>query len=131
MNIKDITLPTTSKHLKERRMIIRNIPILILFCLPFSLFATGAAAQEVKRVYIAASYEENHICGGPQEEGVIKGLNKTGWFEGMNLEVKRYYMDTKLRNSNRKSWWSWMTTPFVRWHYRWQAVRISPLSSRV
>jgi ABC-type uncharacterized transport system substrate-binding protein len=57
------------------------------------------AAQEVKRVYIVSSYEENHICGGPQEEGVIKGLNKTGWFEGMNLEVKRYYMDTYRKNS--------------------------------
>lgn len=77
----------------------KNIPILILFCLTFSLGMISAVAQEVKRVYIAASYEKNHICGGPQEEGVIKGLNKTGWFEGMNLEIKRYYMDTKRRNT--------------------------------
>ncbi len=81
----------------------RSIPILILFCLTFSLAMTSAAAQESKRVYIAASYEENHICGGPQEEGVIKGLNKTGWFEGMNLEIKRYYMDTKRKNTTPES----------------------------
>jgi ABC-type uncharacterized transport system substrate-binding protein len=64
-----------------------------------SLIATAVSAGEVKRVFITASYEKNHICGGPQEEGVIKGLNKTGWFEGMNLEVKRYYMDTKKTNT--------------------------------
>ncbi len=81
----------------------RNIPMPILFSLIFSLAMTNAAAQESKRVYIAASYEENHICGGPQEEGIIKGLNKTGWFEGMNLEIKRYYMDTKRKNTTPKS----------------------------
>jgi len=74
-----------------------------LFYLTFSLFTTSAAAQEVKRVYMAASYEKNHICGGPQEEGIIKGLNKTGWFEGMNLEIKRYYMDTKRKNTTSEA----------------------------
>lgn len=87
-----------SVDVEENGRLMKNIPILILFCLTFSLI-TSAAAQEVKRVYIASSYEENHICGGPQEEGVIKGLNKKGWFEGMNLEVKRYYMDTKRKNT--------------------------------
>lgn len=77
----------------------KNITVPVLFCLTLFLFTTGAVAQEVKRVYIAASYEKNHICGGPQEEGVIKGFNKTGWFEGMNLEIKRYYMDTKRKNT--------------------------------
>jgi ABC-type uncharacterized transport system substrate-binding protein len=77
----------------------RNISARFLFCLILVLFTSSAVAQEVKRVYIAASYEKNHICGGPQEEGVIKGLNKTGWFEGINLEVKRYYMDTKRKNT--------------------------------
>jgi putative ABC transport system substrate-binding protein len=92
-----------SADVKDYSRLMRNIPILILFCLTFSLITTSAAAQEVKRVYIASSYEENHICGGPQEEGVIKGLNKTGWFEGMNLEVKRYYMDTKRKNTTSEA----------------------------
>jgi ABC-type uncharacterized transport system substrate-binding protein len=79
----------------------RNLPLLILVCLAFFLITTSAAGQgqKAKRVYIAASYEKNHICGGPQEEGVIKGLNKMGWFEGMNLKIKRYYMDTKRKNT--------------------------------
>ena len=88
-----------SADVKEYSRLMRNIPILILLCLTSSLITTSAAAQEVKRVYIAASYEKNHICGGPQEDGVIKGLNKTGWFEGMNLKIKRYYMDTKRKNT--------------------------------
>ncbi len=81
----------------------RKISVTLLFCLAVIVFAAGAAAQETKQVYIAASYEKNHVCGGPQEEGVIKGLNKGGWFEGINLEVKRYYMDTKKTNTTREA----------------------------
>ena len=88
-----------SFDVKNNTDLIRNLPLLILVCLAFSLITTSVAGQETKGVYIAASYEKNHICGGPQEEGVIKGLNKMGWFEGMNLKVKRYYMDTKRKNT--------------------------------
>ena len=88
-----------STNVRDYSRLKRNTPPLILFCLIFCLITTSAAAQEVKRAYIAASYEKNHICGGPQEEGVIKGFNKTGWFEGMNLKIKRYYMDTKRKNT--------------------------------
>jgi ABC-type uncharacterized transport system substrate-binding protein len=88
-----------SSGVGKNTYLMRNLPLLILVCLAFSLITTSAAGQKAKRVYIAASYEENHICGGPQEEGVIKGLNKMGWFEGMNLEIKRYYMDTKRKNT--------------------------------
>jgi ABC-type uncharacterized transport system substrate-binding protein len=48
-----------------------------------------------KRVFIVASYEDDHVCGWPQEAGTIKGLNKQGWFEGMNLVLETYYMDSK------------------------------------
>lgn len=76
-----------------------NFTLLSLVCLSISPITKSVAAQEFKRVYIAASYEKNHICGGPQEKGIIKGLNKTGWFEGMNLRIRRYYMDTKRKNT--------------------------------
>lgn len=58
-----------------------------------------APAQTTGRVFIVASYEQNHICGGPQEKGIIKGFNKEGWFEDFNLVVNRYYMDTKRKNT--------------------------------
>ena len=88
-----------NSDVEQKNCLMRNLLFLILACMAFSLIATSVAGQEAKRVYIAASYEKNHICDGPQEEGVIKGLNKMGWFEGMNLKIKRYYMDTKRKNT--------------------------------
>jgi ABC-type uncharacterized transport system substrate-binding protein len=98
-SFRRILIASFSSDVEEDTYLMRNLPLLILVCLAFSLITTSVAGQEAKRVYIAASYEENHICGGPQEEGVIKGLNKMGWFEGMNLKIKRYYMDTKRKNT--------------------------------
>jgi len=63
------------------------------------LSITSVASADVKRVFIVASYERNHVCGWPQEQGVIKGLTKEGWFEGINLKVKQFYMDTKRTNT--------------------------------
>jgi hypothetical protein len=63
------------------------------------LLVTGVASADIKRVFIVASYEKNHVCGWPQEQGVIKGLTKEGWFEGINLEVRQFYMDTKRTNT--------------------------------
>jgi ABC-type uncharacterized transport system substrate-binding protein len=88
-----------NSDVEEKNCLMRNLLFLILSYLTISLITTSLAGQDVKRVYIVASYEKNHICGGPQEEGVIKGLNKMGWFEGMNLKIKRYYMDTKRTNT--------------------------------
>jgi ABC-type uncharacterized transport system substrate-binding protein len=74
----------------------RTIQIIVFTAV---FFVAGSAWADTKRVYIAASYEKTHVCGWPQEQGVIKGLNKEGWFEGINLEVKRFYMDTKRKNT--------------------------------
>jgi len=63
------------------------------------LSTASLAAEDVKRVYIVASYEQNHVCGWPQEQGVIKGLVQEGWIEGINLTVKRFHMDTKRTNT--------------------------------
>jgi len=61
---------------------------------------SGTALAASKRIIIVASYEQNHICGWPQEQGILKGLAKEGWFEGLNLEVRRFYMDTKRTNTS-------------------------------
>jgi ABC-type uncharacterized transport system substrate-binding protein len=63
------------------------------------LYTTALAAEDVKRVYIVASYEKHHVCGWPQEQGVIKGLVQEGWIDGINLSVKSYHMDTKRTNT--------------------------------
>ncbi len=61
-----------------------------------------ALAGTVKRVFIVHSYEDGHVCGQPQHDGVIKGLKQAGYVEGQNLEVKAYYMDTKRKNNTPK-----------------------------
>jgi len=48
---------------------------------------TSAAKQESKRVFIVQSYEEGHVCGGPQAEGILKGLAAEGWVDGRNPTV--------------------------------------------
>jgi ABC-type uncharacterized transport system substrate-binding protein len=101
--VKRYLTASFNSGVEENTHLMRNLPLLILVCFAFSLITTSVAGQEAKRVYITASYEKNHICGGPQEEGIIKGLNKTGWFEGMNLKIKRYYMDTKRKNTTSEA----------------------------
>jgi putative ABC transport system substrate-binding protein len=63
------------------------------------LVAVMATAQETKRVFIVQSYEEGHVCGEPQAEGVLKGLAAQGWVVGKNLSVKSYHMDTYRTNA--------------------------------
>jgi ABC-type uncharacterized transport system substrate-binding protein len=75
-----------------------NLTILLM------IFTTTAlAGQDVKRVYIVASYEQHHVCGWPQEQGVIKGLVQEGWIDGINLAVKSYHMDTKRTNTTAEA----------------------------
>ena len=47
------------------------------------------------RVMIVHSYEQDHICGAPQEDGVVSALKDAGWVNGENLKILPYYMDTK------------------------------------
>lgn len=59
-------------------------------------------AEPVKRLFIVHSYEKNHICGQPQHDGALKGLEDAGWVIGKNLDVSVYYMDTKRKNNTAK-----------------------------
>jgi ABC-type uncharacterized transport system substrate-binding protein len=77
----------------------KKLGLLFLTVLIVSLSTGALASEDVKRVYIVASYEKHHVCGWPQEQGVIKGLVQEGWIEGINLDVKSYHMDTKRANT--------------------------------
>jgi len=78
----------------------KKLEVLHLIALITILSTAALAAEDVKRVYIVASYEQEHVCGWPQEQGVIKGLVQEGWIEGLNLSVKRFHMDTKRTNTS-------------------------------
>ena len=51
------------------------------------------------RLFILHSYEDGHICGQPQHDGVIDALSKNGFNVGKELELGVYYMDTKRKNN--------------------------------
>ena len=76
----------------------QNRILTILLCI-FSFGASTIFAEPIKRVFILASYEKEHVCGYPQEIGIVSGLSKEGWFKGLNLEIGQYYMDTKRTNN--------------------------------
>lgn len=71
--------------------------LLIVFLIQLG-FTGSISARETKRLFILASYDRQHVCGEPQEQGLMKGLRDKGWVEHVNLEVERYYMMTKKIN---------------------------------
>src|SRR5262245_20069097 len=67
--------------------------------LPLIGILTRAQAQQSKRIYIVQSYEQGHVCGEPQAEGILQALAENGWANGKNLTVRSYYMDTYRKNA--------------------------------
>lgn len=77
------------------------------FCLVLG-FVIGLAgvfwvsdAVAAPRVMIVHSYEQGHVCGQPQHDGVVAALNKEGYVVPEDLEIDTFYMDTKRRNNTR------------------------------
>ena len=51
--------------------------------------------EKVKKVFFAHSYDPGDVCGQPQDVGAVAMFEKLGYKEGVNLEIHRFYMDTK------------------------------------
>lgn len=58
---------------------------------------SSAATQEKFRVYIVQSYENDHVCGIPQEKGIRTVLQK---HFGKAVDIRSHYMNTKTLNSS-------------------------------
>lgn len=56
-----------------------------------------SSSKQPYRVFILHSYEQGHVCGQPQHDGVVAALHKNGFKEDVNLQVGTFYMDTKRR----------------------------------
>lgn len=71
----------------------------LFFCCFFPLFVWGLPSfcfsADQYKIFIVHSYEAENICGFPQETGIIEGLAEHGFTTGNNLQVERFYMDTK------------------------------------
>ncbi|MEW6536767.1 MAG: ABC transporter substrate binding protein [Candidatus Auribacterota bacterium] len=74
-----------------------TIPLIALVSVLF--VPVAAFSNESHKVFILHSYEENHVCGQPQHDGIVKALASAGFVEGQNLELQTYYMDTKKTNN--------------------------------
>lgn len=82
---------------------VKHIYILLLISLVAIVACSNCQAKSEKKILIVHSYERNHICGQPQNDGAIKALEDSGWKIGKNLDVSFYYMDTKRKNNTEKS----------------------------
>ncbi len=71
----------------------------VVTILAILLLLSPVHAAQIKKVFIVHSYENGHICGQPQHDGVIDALEQGGWNVGDNVFVKSYYMDTKRKNN--------------------------------
>ncbi|OEU66405.1 MAG: hypothetical protein BA863_07555 [Desulfovibrio sp. S3730MH75] len=81
-----------------------NYLLCSIFFAAFTILAPlYVSAAKVSKVFIVASYELGHVCGGPQEDGVMKGLAGQGFIEGADLQIERYYMDSKGKNTTAES----------------------------
>lgn len=73
---------------------------LVLACV-IGLFGLirGPEAIAAARVMVVHSYEQGHVCGQPQHDGVVAALEREGFSGSEGLEIDTYYMDTKRRNN--------------------------------
>ena len=73
---------------------IAGILSIVFFC-----SAAVLQAAEPSRIFILHSYEEDHICGQPQHDGVIDALSRNGFHAGKDFTLGVFYMDTKRKNN--------------------------------
>jgi ABC-type uncharacterized transport system substrate-binding protein len=66
-----------------------------LFVVFALLFCNAAFGDTPKTVLIIQSYEKGHICGQPQEDGIIKAFQESDLKPGKDVEFHYFYMDTK------------------------------------
>ncbi len=68
---------------------------LLLLSLILLLMSGNAFSKDMPKILVVHSYDKGQICGQPQEDGLLHGLVQHGYVEGDNIEVHRFYMDTK------------------------------------
>ena len=86
-------------HLLTRHCLGRTLSYLCIHLVLFILLAiplqAATESKVSKKVFIVHSYEPGQVCGQPQADGILKALSEGGYYEGKNLEVAQFFMDTK------------------------------------
>ncbi len=83
-------------------LIFKLVSMVSFCCLIAALPRPGLAEKPPKRLFILHSYESNHICGQPQQDGVLKALAEAGWVPETNLTVQTFFMDTYKTNNTQE-----------------------------
>ncbi len=69
-----------------------------------TVFSTAAFSVEPEKkpykIFILHSYEQGHVCGQPQHEGILAALDELGFNNNDGLDVRTFYMDTKRKNNS-------------------------------
>lgn len=66
--------------------------LLVVFAL---LLCNPAFGDTTKKVLIIHSYEKGHVCGQPQEDGIVEAFKESDLEIGKDVEFHYFYMDTK------------------------------------
>lgn len=71
------------------------VPCFLVISLIFlsGILVVNAATDSPHRVFILHSYEDQHVCGQPQHDGIVAALKKVGFKENENLKIQTYHMD--------------------------------------
>ena len=83
----------------DKKMRFRSNPFVLIGLLLVSICLAKTAAAAPRRIFILHSYEAGHACGQPQHDGLIEALEKAGYTEGRDFEIRAYFMDTKRHNN--------------------------------
>ena len=71
----------------------------VFFLFSSNVSAVASSSDSPYRVFILHSYEDGHICGQPQHDGIVAAMEKSGFKANENLRIETYHMDTKRKNN--------------------------------
>ncbi|QGY40314.1 hypothetical protein GM415_09310 [Pseudodesulfovibrio cashew] len=76
-----------------------RLSYLIPTLLVLAALSVSTAWASTPLVYIVHSYEQDHVCGKPQADGVISTLKAHGLYPD-KVTIRSYYMDTKRTHTS-------------------------------
>ena len=71
----------------------------VLLIVAAAMLLLPGRAHPAPRVLIVHSYEQGHVCGQPQHDGLVSALKQEGFAVPAEVSVDAYHMDTKRRNN--------------------------------
>jgi hypothetical protein len=77
----------------------RTLPRTLLLLVTAAAVLLPIRAHSASRLLIVHSYEQGHVCGQPQHDGLVSALEREGFDIPGEVVVDAWYMDTKRLNN--------------------------------